>query len=242
MTRSTPIPQEGPALRIDPVRKDARRPLIVFGALGEPGADGLRPVERVPLARGDVFLGPLLGRDGQSFEEQIAELMIWRAKAIVLRMAGIVVTQWNDLDLEQRDLVLQASRDILGASGPRTHLGDEPPAELFRLPVWGLAGAKLVEVKTYSSGYKPQSLREKLESMAPTAEAFSAGMMSIIDRTQSTRDFDAACRVAADLHANGRSGVQISKYLTAYGYENSRRVPGAWHYARLTEALTAGTR
>lgn len=242
MTRSTPIPQEGPALRIDPVRKDARRPLIVFGALGEPGADGLRPVERVPLARGDVFLGPLLGRDGQSFEEQIAELMIWRAKAIALRMAGIVVTQWNDLTPEQHDLVLQASRDILGASGPRTRLGDAPVAEIFRLPVWRLAGAALVEVTRYRSGSSPQRLRETLESMAPTAEAFSAGLMSLIDRTQSTRDFHAACRVAGDLQATGRSGVWIGKYLTAYGYENSRGVPGAWHYARRTEALTAGAR
>ena len=237
-------PHEDPALSVVEPRKGARRALIVFGALGVGGRDGHRPEEVAVVTRRNVYLGPIVGSNGEPFDRALAELMVWRVKSVMLNMAGVVVPQLDELtDLEQ-DLILEVTRSWAVGSDSGVRLVDAPTAPVARLPLWRVRRRgrdPLLEVTAPRSGTSQATLRAMLDERAPSVSALNDGVMSVVSPSAESRDFAHARTVAADLHRAGISGVGIAHYLTAYGYVNSRGVPGAWHHARLREAL-AGDR
>lgn len=247
MSTAPDVPHEAPALTIVEPRKGARRALIVFGASGVRRRDGHRPEEAAVVTRGDVYLGPIVGSNSEPFDAALAELIVWRVKSVMLNMAGIVVPRLDALTDVEHDLVLEVTRSwaVGGDSGVR--LIDAPTAPVARLPLWrlGRLGRRgrdpLLEVSAPRSGKSQATLRAMLDERAPSVAALKDGVMSVVSPSAESRDFAHARTVAADLHRAGIPGVGIAHYLTAYGYVNSRGVPGAWHHARLREAL-AGDR
>ena len=67
-------------------------------------------------------------------------------------------------------------------------------------------------------------------------------IMAITSGDAPRRTFSAACEVAREAAAVGRSDRWIRTYLETFGYVNKTGTTGRWHPKRLAEALDGAHR
>lgn len=242
-----PYPVEAPARSLDEPARGARRELIVVGERTTPTSDGWTREERAVEAGREYFLGQLLtldASDGSSVDAVVNQLITGRLKALVLHVGGVVVPTWTKLDDLTQDLLLTANRLWpVPADGGVALV--EPPTPMVEQPLYRLDGttsARLAEVKRVSGKYGRAGLVERVTACSPSWEELNAETLTAMVTPNNVRDFEAATAVARRFRSGGRSGVWIARYLSTFGFENSRGVPGAWHHARLTEVLGDGAR
>lgn len=238
-----PYPAESPVYSLSEPSRGARRGLTFIGDRGTPATDGWTREERAVEAGGTFFLGERLefgSDDPDALDGVLHDLIIGRLNAVMLHGGGVVVPSWSKLDELTRDLLLTATRSWPVAAGDRIALVTPPAAPLARRSLYRLDGttsARLIEVERLSGKYSQDALLERLDTRAPAWAALNAEAAKIMQEPDHVRDFEAARTAARHFEAEGQNGVWIARYLSTFGYLNSKGVPGSWHHARLTEVL-----
>jgi len=259
MYQTATYPAEAPVLDSEPSKR-SRLPLVLFGARSNPDNTGWTREERavqagrVPNASHQVYLGPQIPYDhdgsDDSWREALAELMVWRFEAGIVRLGGVVVPHWDRYDVKHQQQLAVAMRYVLTPdehSSPALIAADS--AGKFRLkraetplPIYRAPGGRLEEVRRAPAPHSEANVLEALQALTPTANQLMTAVLSILAIDRPTRGFPAACEVARAASATGRSGRWIRTYLETFGYVNRAGTAGRWHPARLAEALNGAVR
>jgi hypothetical protein len=258
MYQAVSYPAEAPVLETEPSKR-SRVPLILFGARSNPDHTGWTREERavqtgrVPNASHQVYLGPRIPYDragsDESWPAALADLMAWRFEAGIFRLGGVVVPQWDDYTVKQRQHLAVAMRYVLTPDGPSRALIAPSPEGTFHLrraetplPIYRAEGGRLLVVQRVSTPHSEANVLEVLQDVAPSASELMAHVLSVIAVDGPKRAFSAACAAAKAASAAGRSGRWMRTYLETFGYVNRAGTAGRWHAARLAEALNGAVR
>ena len=260
MYKAAPYPAEAPVLDSEPSRR-SRLPLVLFGARSNPDGSGWTREERavqaghVPNASYDVYLGPHIryDRDGSedAWHAALTELMNWRFEAGMAGVGGVVVPHWDGYDAKHQQQLAVATRYVLTPDGHGgiallTGAASERTFRLQRaasvLPLYRASGGRLEEIQRVQAPHREVNVLQDLQALAPTVSELVAAIMSITSGGDPKRTFAAACEVAREAAAAGRSDRWIRTYLETFGYVNKTGTAGRWHPKRLAEALDGAVR
>lgn len=259
MYQTATYPAEAPVLESEPSKR-SRLPLVLFGARSNPDNTGWTREERavqagrVPNASHQVYLGPQIPYDpvgsDESWPTALADLMAWRFEAGIVRLGGVVVPQWDDYTVRQRQQLAVATRYVLTPDEPSSRALIAPnPEGTFHLsraeaplPIYRAQGGQLLAIQRVSIPHSEANVLEALQDVAPGASELMAHVLSMIAVDRPRREFSAAGEVARAASATGRSGRWIRTYLETFGYVNRAGTVGRWHPARLAEALNGAVR
>lgn len=259
MYQTASYPAEAPVLDSEPSKR-SRLPLVLFGARSNPDPTGWTREERavqagrVPNASHQVYLGPQIPYDHDGSDDTwhaaLAELMVWRFEAGIFRLGGVVVPHWDHYDVKHQQQLAVAMRHVLtrdehgslaliaaDSAGTFRLKRAETPLSIYRAP-----GGHLEEILRAPAPHSEANVLETLQALAPTANQLMTAVLSILAIDRPRRGFAAACEVARDASATGRSGRWIRTYLETFGYVNRAGTAGRWHPKRLAEALNGAVR
>jgi hypothetical protein len=259
MYQTATYPAEAPVLDSEPSKR-SRLPLVLFGARSNPDNTGWTREERavqagrVPNASHQAYLGPHVPYDhagsDESWRAALADLMIWRFEAGIVRLGGVVVPHWGHYDVKHQQQLAAVVRHVLTReehSGVAQIAADSAGTFRFKraempLPIYRARAGRLEEILRPPAPHSEANVLEELQAFAPTTGQLITALMSNIAVDRPTRGFAAACEVARDASARGRSGRWIRTYLETFGYVNRTGTAGRWHPARLAEALNGAVR
>ncbi len=260
MYQTASYPAEAPVLDSEPSKR-SRLPLVLFGARSNPDRNtGWTREERavqvgpLPNASHHVYLGPQIPYDHDGSEDTwraaLKELMVWRFEAGIARLGGVVVPHWNRYDAMHQQQLAVATRYVLTPDErggialltTDTGLTFRLKSTQTGLPLYRAPGGRLEEVQRAQAPHREPNVLEDLQALAPTVSELVTAIMSITSGEGPKRTFSAACAVARDAAAAGRSDRWIRTYLETFGYVNRVGTAGRWHPKRLAEALNGAVR
>jgi hypothetical protein len=258
MYQPAPYPAEAPMIDQQPSKR-SRLPLILFGARSNPDRTGWTREERavqsgpVPKSSYDVYLGPRIPYDRDASEDTwraaLMDLMVWRFEAAIAPVGGVVVPHWDHYDAKHQQQLAVATRYVVTPDGhggiALLTTGSERTFPLERaktsLALYRAPRGRLEEIQRVQAPHREANVLEELQAIAPTVTELVTAIMSITGDAP-RRTFPAACEVAREAAAAGRSDRWIRTYLETYGYVNTAGTIGRWHPKRLAEALDGAHR
>ena len=213
MYQTATYPSEAPVLDSKPSKR-SRLPLVLFGARSNPDNTGWTREERavqasrVPNASHQVYLGPQVPYDhagsDESWRAALADLMIWRFEAGIVRLGGVVIPHWGQYDVKHQQQLAVAVRHVLTRDEHSSFaLIATEPAGTFRLkraesplPIYRAPGGRLQEILRPPTPHSEANVLEDLQALVPTTARLITAVMSNIAIDRPTRGFAAACEVA----------------------------------------------